>query len=335
MSNLLINEQPLQVLPGLAVKIGLNEAIFLQQLHYWLERSNNIRNGHKWVYNTVADWSKQFPFWSSKTISRTVSSLEKQELILSGNFNNKGYDRTKWYTIDYAHLELLERKNEEEKTDKNQNDKQENNVKNEQDFSVQPIRTDCPNETEQGIESQKSEKTLEPALMSKSLGQNDQSIKTNCPHPLGQNDQMDQDNLSSPIPRDYSSDYTENTTRDREKREKAKSQTISVDIKTVIDLFQNDIHPLCSKTESDNLLDLCYTYSPFQVMRAINLAKQKGGKSINYIAAILANNQKGGRYGTAKQENTSAIFNTGQNDKKDAHYGHLSENDKLWQNLPD
>ena len=39
MSKLLINEQPLQVLPSLAEAIGLNQAIALQQVHYWLENA--------------------------------------------------------------------------------------------------------------------------------------------------------------------------------------------------------------------------------------------------------------------------------------------------------
>ena len=33
---LLIDEPPLMVLPSLAAVIGLNEAIMLQQIHYWL-----------------------------------------------------------------------------------------------------------------------------------------------------------------------------------------------------------------------------------------------------------------------------------------------------------
>ena len=37
MSNLLIEEPPLQVLPSLALAVGLNEAIILQQMHYWLK----------------------------------------------------------------------------------------------------------------------------------------------------------------------------------------------------------------------------------------------------------------------------------------------------------
>lgn len=41
MSKLLIEEPPLQVLPSLAVTIGLNEAIIIQQIHYWLRDSRN------------------------------------------------------------------------------------------------------------------------------------------------------------------------------------------------------------------------------------------------------------------------------------------------------
>ena len=117
MSKLLINEVPLMCLPSLAVKIGLNEALFIQQLHYWVDRSKNIIDGRQWVYNTMADWSKQFPFWSQKTLSRTISNLEKQKLVISGNYNQKGYDRTKWYTIDYLALEQLEKEQAEDRED--------------------------------------------------------------------------------------------------------------------------------------------------------------------------------------------------------------------------
>jgi hypothetical protein len=70
MSKLLINEYPLMVLPSLAVRIGLNEAIFIQQLHYWLEKAGTEKQGRKWVYNTYQDWEKQFPFWSNATLRR-------------------------------------------------------------------------------------------------------------------------------------------------------------------------------------------------------------------------------------------------------------------------
>lgn len=42
MSKLLIDDYPIQVLPKLAKVIGLNEAIILQQLHYWLNSKMTI-----------------------------------------------------------------------------------------------------------------------------------------------------------------------------------------------------------------------------------------------------------------------------------------------------
>ncbi|WP_109064365.1 replication protein RepO [Aggregatibacter kilianii] len=105
MSKLLINEQPLQVIPSLAKAIGLNEAIFLQQLHYFLRISKNRADGRSWVYNTIKDWQAEFSFWSLKTVQRTIENLEKMGLILSTDkFNKMKMDKTKWYSIDYEKL---------------------------------------------------------------------------------------------------------------------------------------------------------------------------------------------------------------------------------------
>lgn len=104
MSRLLINEPPLQVLPSLAKEIGLNEAIMLQQMHYWLLKSANEFEGAKWFYKTLEEWQTEFPFWSAMTIRRTLGSLEKQKIIKIGNFNKKKFDKTKWYTIDYQRV---------------------------------------------------------------------------------------------------------------------------------------------------------------------------------------------------------------------------------------
>ena len=105
MSKLLINEQPLQVIPSLAKAIGLNEAIFLQQLHYFLRISKNSADGRSWVYNTIKDWQAEFSFWSLKTVQRTIENLEKMGLILSTDkFNKMKMDKTKWYSIDYEKL---------------------------------------------------------------------------------------------------------------------------------------------------------------------------------------------------------------------------------------
>lgn len=105
-SSLLINEDPLQVLPTLAEKIGLNESIVLQQVHYWLRKSKNIIDDRRWTYDTYEEWQeKNFKFWSVKTVQRVFLSLEEQKLLISMQPEKR--DRRKWYTIDYELLEKL------------------------------------------------------------------------------------------------------------------------------------------------------------------------------------------------------------------------------------
>lgn len=109
MSNLLLDESPILIIPSLATRVGLNEAIFIQQLHYWLKDSKNIKDGFTWVYNTYEDWQEQFPFWSLSTLRRIITKLEKANLIIIGNYNKLKIDNTKWYRINYSQLECMSR----------------------------------------------------------------------------------------------------------------------------------------------------------------------------------------------------------------------------------
>lgn len=102
--NYLLDEYPLVVLPSLAKKIGLNKAILLQQAHYWLQHTTQVQQGKKWFYKTHEEWQEEFPFWSISTIRRAISELEKDNLLVTGNFNQKKYDKTKWYTVNYQEL---------------------------------------------------------------------------------------------------------------------------------------------------------------------------------------------------------------------------------------
>ncbi|KXH86951.1 conserved phage C-terminal domain-containing protein [Sporosarcina sp. HYO08] len=107
--HLLIQESPLQVLPSLAVQVGLNEAILLQQLHFRLLISTSVRDGHKWICKTYEEWkNEECPFWSVDTIKRAIRRLEKSGYILStDSYNRMKMDKTKWYRINYEKLQLL------------------------------------------------------------------------------------------------------------------------------------------------------------------------------------------------------------------------------------
>ena len=112
MSKLLIQESPLTFQPSLAVAIGLNEAIVLQQVHYWLNNPKNKgyeQDGFKWVYNTYKEWQENnFPFWSENTVQRTFASLEEMGLLISIQPMKHKYDRTKYYRIDYPKLDAFD-----------------------------------------------------------------------------------------------------------------------------------------------------------------------------------------------------------------------------------
>lgn len=103
-SPFLIDEPPLTISPSLAKKVGVNHAIFLQQMHYWLRKSKHTHDGHKWVYNSYAEWQKQMPWLTVRGVRKVIGDLEKGGYIVSGNFNRMAFDKTKWYRIDYKPL---------------------------------------------------------------------------------------------------------------------------------------------------------------------------------------------------------------------------------------
>ncbi|MDE9565475.1 conserved phage C-terminal domain-containing protein [Xenorhabdus bovienii] len=108
MSLLLLKSRPLVVIPELAMRLGLNEAIILQQIQYWLtETSSGIEvNGCRWIYNSVEKWQEQFPFLSASTIKRALANLKKLGVLQIEQINKSNHDRTNYYAINYEHALL-------------------------------------------------------------------------------------------------------------------------------------------------------------------------------------------------------------------------------------
>jgi hypothetical protein len=107
-SRLLIDEPPLVVIPSLAKALGLNEAIVLQQIHYWLNPkfNKNFINNRYWVWKTYKQWGEEFGFWGDKTVRRAIDSLEQEGLLIT--FKKTAQFKTvKYYTIDYDCLNTL------------------------------------------------------------------------------------------------------------------------------------------------------------------------------------------------------------------------------------
>lgn len=111
--SLLHKKHPIVINPELAVRVGLNEAIVLQQLAYWLEETEAgiEHEGRRWVYNTQEQWRLQFSFWSVDTVKRAFTSLQKQGLVLVKQLAKAKHDRTNYYSIDYDRVALLDQCN--------------------------------------------------------------------------------------------------------------------------------------------------------------------------------------------------------------------------------
>lgn len=100
----------------LAEKIGVEKAVLMANIHYWLDWSfshgKNAHQGYHWTYNSSTGFAKLFPYWSANKIQKMLKSLEDDGYIITGCFNKAGYDRTKWYTTsDYkiSQIGLMEK----------------------------------------------------------------------------------------------------------------------------------------------------------------------------------------------------------------------------------
>lgn len=88
-NELFINKDDVLLIRKTLVKVlgNLNEAVVLNQIHYWLEinkkADKNFRDGRYWIFNTYQSWKEtDFDFWSVDTIRRTITSLEKKGIVI-------------------------------------------------------------------------------------------------------------------------------------------------------------------------------------------------------------------------------------------------------------
>jgi hypothetical protein len=94
-----------------AVKYGLDEAIFIENIRLWLNTNQaakrNFYEGKYWTYNTAEAYAVLFPYWNAMKVHRLTKSLEDQGVLQVGHFNSNSYNRTKWYsfTDQFANLQ--------------------------------------------------------------------------------------------------------------------------------------------------------------------------------------------------------------------------------------
>jgi hypothetical protein len=88
-----------------------NIATLFQNLCYWiLHNKTNDKNRREikidgilveryFTFNSIQAFLRQFPYFSKKQIETYLNKLKERGLIVKGNFNEKGFDRTSWYCL--------------------------------------------------------------------------------------------------------------------------------------------------------------------------------------------------------------------------------------------
>jgi len=86
-----------------ADKYGIEKAIILYNLRYWIlhnmANETNQHDGRTWTFNSAKAYGKLFTYMSEHKIYRALRELIEEGILIGGNYNKAGYDRTKWYAF--------------------------------------------------------------------------------------------------------------------------------------------------------------------------------------------------------------------------------------------
>ncbi len=88
---------------SIAMEYGVNEAIFLNNIIYWLEKNaangKHFHDGRYWTYNSIPAFVRLFPFWSIQNVRTIIKKLKESGVLLTGIYNKFDYDKTTWYSL--------------------------------------------------------------------------------------------------------------------------------------------------------------------------------------------------------------------------------------------
>ena len=87
----------------IAKRYGVAEAVFIQNIYWWMAKNEangkHFYDGRTWTYNSMKAFTELFPFLSHRQVERIIAKLKNAEALHIGNFNQKGFDRTQWYSL--------------------------------------------------------------------------------------------------------------------------------------------------------------------------------------------------------------------------------------------
>lgn len=89
-----------------AEEYGIECAILIQGIQFGLAlnkyKETHNHFGKVWMYNSVAEWQRTYPFMSESTIKRCLTKLKELGIIEVMQLDSNPMNKTNWYTLTNA-----------------------------------------------------------------------------------------------------------------------------------------------------------------------------------------------------------------------------------------
>lgn len=89
----------------IATKYGLNEAVVIGRIYELVKAKpydpEEPKERREWIRMPLKEWEEELPWFSGRTIHRTISTLEDNKLVRVEQFDKNHWDTAKWYTLNY------------------------------------------------------------------------------------------------------------------------------------------------------------------------------------------------------------------------------------------
>lgn len=103
---------------NIATEYDLDIATLLNNFKFWtlvnLANKRHLHDGLCWTFNSIPAFCTIFPYWTRHQIEHLLNKCKKLGLIVSGNYNNHRYDRTRWYALTAKAYQLFPELQKEE-----------------------------------------------------------------------------------------------------------------------------------------------------------------------------------------------------------------------------
>jgi len=89
---------------------GLNESAFISYIWFWIKHNSkslcSFKDGRIWTYDSIKDICKKTGYWTVSQLRTVIKKCVDRGLVIVSNYNKLPGDKTSWYSLTDAALNL-------------------------------------------------------------------------------------------------------------------------------------------------------------------------------------------------------------------------------------